>query len=84
MILPFHPTDFHLHVKIFRILLVANADDTFSELVLSDRLGFRNNRPIGCVALNSRNLVGGKLQHLIFDLGTRQSAVQLRSALGSF
>ena len=82
MVLPFHPADFHLHVKISRILLVADSNHRFSELVLPDRVGFRNNRPIGCVAINSRNPVGGKLKHLIFDFGTRQSAVQLRSALG--
>ncbi len=68
----FDPTDFYLDVEIFLVVVEATALSGFLELVHADRVGFRNDGPIGRIAVDARNLVGGELENLVFDAGPCQ------------
>src|SRR5437879_687411 len=65
----FDPADFDFDVEVFLVVVEAPAVRGFLELVYADRVGFRNDGPIGRVAVDARNLVGGKLENLVFHPG---------------
>src|SRR5207302_7181150 len=63
----FDPANLYVDVEVFLVVVEAAALRRFLELVDADRVGFRNDGPIGRVAVDARNLVGGKLENLVFD-----------------
>ena len=65
----FDPADFHFHVEVFLVVVEAAAFLRFLELVHADGVSLGNHGPVGRVAVDARNLVGGKLEDLVFDAG---------------
>ena len=65
-----HPADFHLDVEVLLVVLEAAALLSFLELIHADRVTFGNDGPIGWIAVDARNLVGGELENFVLDAGT--------------
>ena len=63
------PAYFHFDVQVFLVVLEAAALLSFLELVHADGIAFGNHGPIGRIAVDAWNLVGGKLENLVLDAG---------------
>src|SRR5689334_16120168 len=62
-----HPSDLHFNVQVIPVVVKAVALLRFLELIHADGITFRNHSPIGRIAIDAWNAVGGKLENLVLD-----------------